>query len=1094
MYLSLLAVGNSSGLLAQDNQRYTPSGMALEKGVALYDSGAFQKAIAVLGTIDRNDTNYVKAMYNIGLCYFADSQFDKSIAINQQALDAAFSDPEKVPDILNQYGNSVDAAGSTEKALKIFDSAIGQYPGYSLFYQNKGTMLTKLKRYPEAEATLQKCLLIDPYSYSAHFKLGIAALNQGKLIPAMLCFIGYLLNNPEGKYHGSCVGYLKAIAANTDLIQGLVSTRPEQPSPSWELLEQIVQSKIALDAKYKPAVEPDDPILRQIQVVMEKMEYDPADSDFYMQYYVPRFKACWDRQQFAVFINRAFYAIDVPALNDFRKKNKKILEQFVDTLATYFNTIRSTRILNAIARDTAAFIWSHSHGELSGHGKYVRTTDKYVGPWEHFYSAGNIRARGNYNDMEQEDGWWTYYYFNGAVRSKIRYTDGKRDDHSTYYFEDGTVSATSQYQQGLAEGETKVFYPIGTLKQLIHFHADKQEGLKYFFYDNGDTSGMESWSNGELNGPIKSWNTEGHIDRAYQYVNGKLEGPYLKYFANGQIETQGSYSMDEQDGLWRDFFTSGKLQSDQNFVSGKREGVFTERNDSGVVLQTLPYHRGKLEGEAHFIDDDGKPYATYRYENGLLRHATWLDKSGQTIDEANRSGNQITLTTHYPDGPKRMEVHYNSQDNIEGTETDYYPSGQKQSVATYRDGKREGPGLAWYSDGTRRDQFFCSDGKLNGLRTEWYSNGQIKDQGYYKDDELCGLWKSYDDLGALSDTKYFSNGIISGFSDEFWPTGRLRYEFFYKEGWLLAMTQFDSAGKVMKKSSLSQGSGSLDLIYPDGKPYVQSRYVRGKLDGKDDVLYPDGRKMVEQTYVRGNLEGASRTYFHTGQVHEEGQYLHGVKTGTWKAYYRTGKIQNSQEWVDGKKTGMEVDYYENGTIEYRGNFKEDLKSGAASRFDPDGTLAYEINYRNDIPVSYTYLDKDGKRLAAIPIIAQASKIKTYYPNGKLSAEFEYRDGVLTGLIKAYYDNGQLKASWTLVAGVMNGDYTAYYKNGQSKSERKYVNDNLHGAYKEYNEKGIVVERGTTYLNIPHGITQYYDDGGKLTETTTSYYGNIISIQ
>ncbi len=1092
--LSLLAIAHSPSLQAQDTSTFVPSGVLLQKAASMYDSAAYGQAIQELDSIDRGDTNYVKALYNMAFCYYADSQFDKSIYFNLQALDASASDPEDVPDILNQYGRSVDAAGGTERALRIFDSAITTYPAYSLFYLNKGAMLLKLKRYKEAEATLQQGLLIDPYSYSSHFRLGVVALEEGKLIPAMFCFIGYLLNNPEGAYHNSCISYLKAIANNTDYIQGLVNSRKVQPSESFQVLEQIVQSKIALDEKYKPLVQPDDPILRQIQVVLEKLEYDPSDSDFYMQYYVPCFKASWDRRQFEILINRAFYAVDVPELNAFRKKNKKALDAFVDTLATYFSHIRETRILNLAGRDTATMFWTYSHGALTAHGKYLVQENKHAGTWELYYGAGNIRGRGSYNDQGNEEGWWTYYYFNGAVRSKIKYMNGNRDDISTFYFEDGTVSSKTAYRNGQLDGEETTYYLVGTPKQWTRYRMDKEDGVKYFFFDNGDTSSMETWSNGELNGPGKTWYQDGRIEKVYQFVSGKAEGPYVKYFDNGKIEKQGNYVKGELDGVWKSYSSDGRLHDEQTYLNGKQEGLYKQYNDSGITIQMMTYRHGKPDGEARYIDDDGKPYAIYQYINGLLQHATYFDKAGKPIDDAVRIQNQIQLTTHYPDGERKMQALFNANDNTAGTKTFYYPSGQTQATEEYQDGQQEGPDLLYYSDGIKKGRNWYSGGKLNGLSTAYYANGKIKTQGYYQEDGPCGIWTSYDDLGMMTDRKFFSNGELTGREDEFWPNGLKHTEYVYRHGWLYELAQFDSTGKELKRMSFPQGTGDLKMVYSDGKPFIRSRYVRGKLDGPYQLLYPDGKIMLDETYVKGVLNGAYKTYFHSGQLHIEGRYGYGGKTGVWKYYYHSGKLRNTEEWADGKQNGKEIDYYESGEVEYQGSFKDDAKTGATSRFDPDGTLVYEIFYKNDVPVSYTYLGKDGARLPPTPIVGQAGKITAYYPSGKMAAELEYKDGVLSGPVKSYYDNGQLKASYSLIAGNMNGIYTKYRKNGQLEAEYNYVNDNVHGPYKEYNEKGVLVESGAFYLGAPHGIVLDFDDRGAPTETTTFYYGNIISIK
>ncbi len=1092
--LLLLAIAGLPSLRAQDQPTFVPSGVALEKAAALYDSGSYQQALQLLGSIDRSDTNYVKALYTIGLCYYADSQYDKSIYYNQQALDAATADPEKVPDILNQYGISIDAAGETEKALKFFDSVILRYPAYSLFYLNTGNMLIKLKRYAEAETVLQKGLLINPYSFTTHFKLGIVALHQGKLIPSMLCFIGYLLNNPQGTYHSNCISYLRAIANNADNVQALLTERKEQPSEAYQALEQIVQSKIALDQNYKLIVQPDDPILRQIQVVMEKIQYDPADSDFYMQYYVPLYKRCWDRQQFELFINQAFYSVDVPVLDAFRKKNKKELGAFLDTLGTYFTHIKETRVLNLAGRDMATTFWVHTHGVLTAHGKYLEQEKRRAGVWELYYGAGNIRSRGNYNDQGNEEGWWIYYYFNGDVRAKINYVNGNREDVSTFYFDEGTVSAKEPNRNGQLNGENISYYLVGTPKQSTRYQAGKEDGAKYYFFDNGDISSMETWRNGELNGPGRTWYDNGQVEKVYNYVNGKAEGPYVKYFDNGAIENQGNYVKGEPDGLWKSYYSDGRVHDEQNYSNGKQEGLYKEYSDSGVTIQTMPYRRGKADGEARFTDDDGKPYAIYQYSNGMLQHATYFDKAGKTIDEAVRSQNQILLTSHFPDGGKKMQASFNSNDNESGTKTFYYPSGQVQATEEYKDGKQDGADITYYSDGAKKDESRYSDGKMNGLRTTYAANGKISSQGYYQDNEPCGVWTSYDDLGAKTESKFYSDGVLTGRVTDFWPNGQKHAESVYKRGWLYGLAQFDSSGREFNRISLPAGTGDLTLNYPDGKPFVRGRYVRGKLDGPYKMMYPDGRTQEEETYTKGMMTGEYKVYYHSGKLHTEGQYNYGRKTGVWKYYYSSGKIKSAEEWLDGKQIGKEMQYYEAGELEYSGTYKDNVKSGPVMRFDPDGALMCEVDFRNDIPVGYTYLDKNGVRLPLIPIRGQAAKIKAFYPNGKPSAEMEYKDGMLSGDVKQYFDNGQLKTSYALKAGNLTGPSLTYYKNGRLQFEFSYLNDNVHGPYKEYNDKGILIESGAFYLGQQHGVMTDFDDRGAVTETTVYYYGNIISIK
>jgi len=297
VFILLLSLTWPAAVIAQQNNPLIQSGLLISQASQLYDSGAYKKSIDLYQQVDHNDTNYIRALYGISLSYYADSQFNESIHYCEKAL-SLHSDPEREPDLYNQYGNSIDAAGDPERALRVYDSALLKYPAYSLLCLNKGNVLLKLKRYPESEAVFRQVLLMDPYSYSSHYKLAVCALYQGKLIPAFLGLIAYLLMVPEGRYHNYAINLLSAIAKNEDQIQQYVSERKEAPGEQYQLLEQIIQSKIALDKNYKPIIQLDDKISRQIQVVFEKMEFQESDTDFWMQYYIPYFKSVYTGNRF----------------------------------------------------------------------------------------------------------------------------------------------------------------------------------------------------------------------------------------------------------------------------------------------------------------------------------------------------------------------------------------------------------------------------------------------------------------------------------------------------------------------------------------------------------------------------------------------------------------------------------------------------------------------------------------------------------------------------------------------------------------------------------------------------------------------------
>jgi len=176
------------------------------------------------------------------------------------------------------------------------------------------------------------------------------------------------------------------------------------------------------------------------------------------------------------------------------------------------------------------------------------------------------------------------------------------------------------------------------------------------------------------------------------------------------------------------------------------------------------------------------------------------------------------------------------------------------------------------------------------------------------------------------------------------------------------------------------------------------------------------------------------------------------------------------------------------------NFKDDEKDGTNKRYDASGALLYQLTYKEDKPVSYSYQDKTGHLLSEIPIIRETAKIKTFFANGTVSAEFAFRDGYSDGAFILYYPDGKVRNSSILHYGRLEGALKTYYPSGQLKHDYAYLHDNLHGHYKEYNGKGILTEEGNYYNGNPYGIIKLYDDNGKLIETDLYYYDKLLSVK
>jgi uncharacterized protein len=1076
------------------SQQHSPvnSGEILEKGIQLYDSGEYKKALQLYSLIDRNDTNYIKILYQKSITCQADSQYSLAIQFCEEGLSYK-QDNEYLVELYNTYGNILNITGQSDKSINIFDEAIRKYPSYSLLYFNKGLALHSKQHYAEAEDQFKQALLINPYQYSAHYYLGLSALAEGKIIPAFLSLLAYLSLYPEGKYSKKCVDLIDAISKSKDEILEYKSKAIAEPDENFEGIESIVLSKVALEKGYKLLAQVDDPIIRQIQVVFEKLEYKESDSDFWMQFYVPFYKKVFTEGHFESFINWSFENVNVQAIRDYNKKNKKTVENLTEEIVNYYNLVRSTRELTYNKRDLITDRYYYSDGNLLGKG--VLTTDgKNMGSWKYFYPPGNIKATGGYNTAGTRDGEWLYYYYSGKLKGRELYKNGKLEGEQIFYKETGIESSRETITDDLLDGQKTVYYPSGQLYSVSFGKMGKDEGEYKEYFSNGNVSQIKHYVNSILSGSYQEYYENGLLKESGNYQDDQPDGPVVEYSENGNLSAEGTLIKGVATGTWKYYYDNGKLKSKAVFVNNKMEGAFEEYYDNGQLKSSGLYKNGVANGESLMYDKDGKIYARYLFENDIPKQVRFFDKSGKQISVSERKGNEFNMSIYKPQGSLYCQREIDIKGKITGQETDYYASGKINGTSTYKDGELDGPLIYYYRNGKKQSETEMSDGKKEGRYTSYYSHGQVQSEGWYSGDQAEGPWNYYDELGNISSRAYFLHDEITGFKEEFSPNGHKTMEYKYMNGWLAELKQYDSTGKILIRDTFPGGTGKYLLVYPNGNKMEEGNYQNGFFSGPLIKYFFDGSVASTQYYVKGRLDSTYVSYFYKGIKKSEGKFRLGKKTGTWKVYDENGVLNFTENYLADQLDGPRTYYYPNGNIEYEFNFKNDEKDGIIKRLDPDGTIAYLIRYDEGNLVSYSYSDKNGNIIPEIPIIHDSVRLKTYYPNGNISRETILMDDKLNGVDRLYYENGQLYTMDSSEYNVTEGISLKYFSNGKLNSVYNYLHDNPHGLCKEYYENGNIQKEINFWNGEIHGNVKYYDQRGKLTETRTYYYGTLLFVK
>lgn len=1076
---------------SQENNPLINSGKLINEGIKLHDNNQYKEAIELYQKVPRGDTNYYLAIYEMTLSLMADSQHTKALQICEKGLSEVH---DWSPSLLTLYGSLIDDMGESERALSIYDSAIVMYPSFSELYLNKGTTLIRLKKYKEAEEVLKQCILINPYQSSSHYKLGVCALQQGKILQGFFSHIFYLLLQPGGYYKNNCISSLSAISKGGDDIRMLMQERSEEQNSNFETIERIIVSKIALEKQYKPIIKLDDQISRQIQVALEKLEYDDKDPDFWMQYYVPLLKVFFTQKKFEPFIYRLFATVNIEIIQDYIKKKGKSLQEIIDETVAYCDQIRTTRELNYPARKAMTALYHFDEGRLYGKGKTINNGETNVGEWEYYYRPGNVSSKGMFNDKGERTDLWKYFYFNGKLRGQKTFLNDKLNGREIFYHENGLVSSDANFVDDKETGESKSYFFTGSPRAIVNYSNGKLNGLRRTFFSNGNLKSIENYKEDQLHGAFKTYFSTGILESEGNYTDGEIDGPYKSYFDNTRLSAEGEYKEGKLNGVWKLYHENGKLKSIQTYISGVAEGEYTEYHDNEKLYYKCIYKNGKASGDVEYFDDDGKLHFIYTMDNDIIKSAKYFDKTGKEISRSERKSKSLDLTTYYPEGIKLSTATYDDEGLINGSQIFYYRSGKPRNEYFYEKGELEGPGKTYHPNGRIQASVFYKEGKKDGYQKFWYNHGGLQEEGWYKNGMAEGTWLNYDEMGNISIISNYLNDDINGYKEEYYPNGIKASETKFKRGWIQEYIDYDTTGKEINRSVIPNGNGNIRSVFFNGKTYSEGTYVNSELDGPYKYYFFDGKLHSLFFYKKGRLDSIYRQYYYDGKTAIEGAYRLGQKEGVWKTYFTSGKLNLTETYVNGELEGKKVFYHENGKIDTEIEFKKGERNGWLKKFDTEGNLLYQVRFIEDYPVAYTYNEKTGKLLSEIPIPGGTGKIKTYFSNGNLSTEYEYVDGQINGTNKQYYSNGRIQFEGTEDHGLSQGKYKYYYPTGQLKNDYYYEHDNVHGPYTEYNINGTIKEEGYYYNGLLHNTMKVYDETGKLKETRIYYYGKLLDIK
>lgn len=1091
----ILAITILLSLNSEGQIPYIDSKDLLTRGVELYQQGDYKKSIDLYTQVNECDTNYATAVYEEVLSLEADSSFEAAKKLGWSGLKLQNIDRRKM---FLAIAAAYDYLQNPDSALVIYDSVMKLFPNDNQPYYEEGILYFRKKLYDKALGYFQRSLIMNPNHFNSHYMSGTIYALQGRLSEALIAYETSLLMTQNADLAKKSISLISSITDETDEVVKLYHNKGEQYNdPIFDEIDQLVNSKLALSKDYKLKIGINDNIFRQLQVVIEKLKYDPADTSFVMQYYVPLLTDIYSKDMFESYLLLAFSDYGFESVDNLAKKKSKEIAEVKNIIFPYFNKIQSTSELNYNKRlkTTAKYHFYPSEnliviGNAADNGK-----EQYVtGDVTMLRSNHTLLAKGHFNDAGKKDGKWTRYYSSGVISSKEFYVnDNERDTSYSYYGngnlsristrdKDGNVNAEYEYNYSgwLSEVRRKLsdkiveetsYYLNGQKEVTIIYEGGNiKDGNYTFYHKNGKAKKQCITKDGKFSGAVKVYFDNGTLNEEANYTKGTLDGPYVSYYESGQLKEKYSYNNGKEDGPYEEYYENGKLSEKGIYNKGKKDEL-TKYSKTGKIYAVMSLG-SNIPVKIKFTDEDNKVIFNEENKKGLYNYRLF-----------------------YPSGNKSVDMKISDKGYRDGSLTFYYNTGAKSEVSNYKEGNLEGTSISYYKDGKVKDEEHYANDHLDGYYKSYYNNGTIQQEGWYKEGKKQGLWKYYYVNGKLKNEKYFLNDEFNGYYKDYNTNGEMTDKYMYSYGSVVAHACYDTTGALTDSIVYNRGNGHYKFTYCQSKPLAIMEYGTkySLIDGPFIIRYANDAIREQSFFKNDYKDSLSISYYPDGTLHSKGLFINGNKVGKWEYYNEVGELTLEENYdkngyLDGKKKGYACKSLH---VEY--NLKKGSRDGAQNYYGENGRIAFILFYDDGDLTGYTYEGKDGKMLPTIKVKNGTANILTYYSNGQKSGEANFEQNMINGTLRIYYSNGQLAEERNLKGFDLNGPFKRYNPDGKLVYDLTYKDDEAEGIERSYDKDGNLIISASYNTGDYNGPTIVTNASTKKTSTYNYHYGQLTSV-
>ena len=1051
------------------------------------------KVVDLINILHKNDSAYYSLLISKSYYLLQLKKYEEALSVVNEGINSNHKHSKA-----NFYANKGVALSNlkrNDEALQNYNEGLKIYPKNYLLWFNKGFILETEGKLNEAVNAYKTAITLNPTYTKPHLQIGNIYYKQERLTQALMCFNMYLLLEPDAEGASSVLKSLNNVVKSKNSNKRDRSIVLDDEDDSFEDIDLVLSSKVALNANYKTDNAINLALVKQNHAMIEQLKNFEGNGGFWDETYLPFYKWIATSNKFNDFIYTLTYSTEHENHQKIIKKKTKQIIAFLTALKVEWanNVSKNKIILNGKLQDV---IYEYNDSFVDAIGNYK--DGKAVGFWQFYNKSGRLTAEGNFNDSGDRIGKWTWYSSFNKIKEIATYKDGVLEGNNFLFHENGKKYINAIYENDSLNGQYEYFNNKGALLQRKYFKSGKVDGIYKSYFGVGEKllEFLIPYKNGEVDGEILEYYANGDVYAKSYYIAGKKSGLETVYHYNKNISSEINYINGELSGSYKTFHSNGKPNEIGQSLEGNFTGAWKTYYSDGTLESESTYKKGSLSDLYKYYDTDGKLFYEYVYRKGELIAFTFYNKDASVLKKGKKKSGEFYYEGFSPKGNKTGEGLYDITGGKMGEWKFYSNNGVLTNKGNYKEGEIIGDYFNYYKNGDVEYISPYKEGVLDGYYVAYHINKQMSTQGWYKEGNQHGEWLYYNLDGSLDAINFYHKGKLNGMQESYGVGGQLIGTTFYKFGDLISEEIFGKDKTLFEKIEFTSKENEYQITskHYNGKIKTNISYVNEVKHGNYKVFYFSGNKKVTGSYHNDEQNGLWTWFYENGKLESKASYLNGKLQGKVINYTKKGIIEGDYTFENDLEIGKSFTFYKTGIKASETEYYEGKKHGKKIVYDALGKVQLIRFYNHGEIIGYSYLDKSGTEIAMIPLANESGQVKAFFDNGKPSITTEYKFGDIVDSFKSYSYNGNKESESPYVNGKYFGLVKKYFLNGKVREESTYKYGKKDGKKKTYYENGNKKEELMFTNGVQHGMSIFYDEAGKIKTKKEYFNGKIYKIE